>query len=92
MAIFQPSFVVADDDTLVSLKFVAEMRLRQPESEEVCERLRADASLFVTMSYGKVYTISMKKQIDTFSNSYKISTDVDELKISIYEKWLNFIR
>lgn len=92
MSIFQPSFVVSDDDTLIALKFVSELKYSSVDQDKVCERLQGDASLVVTTCHGKIYRISMKRQIDAFSKSFKISDDVEELRLAIYDKWLNYIR
>lgn len=92
-AVFQPDFVVAEDSTLVALKYISEFSYKpEDDMEHTKDLLAGDPCIFVTVVHGKKYKISMLRQIDIFSGKFKISTDVDELRLSIYEKWLNFIK
>lgn len=90
---FQPNFVIAEDNTLIALKFIAALKYQDDSGEEmVFDRLNNDRKLVVITCYGESYKISMKTQLEKFNGKYKVEQDIDNLSLSIYLKWLTFIQ
>lgn len=91
MSNYQPTFVVAEDRTVIALKFVESMNLSREESDLVADKLKGDRIIHVTTSSGNSYAISMQTQIKLLKPQFSISDDPEELRSSIFERWVSFI-
>lgn len=91
MSVFQPSFVIAEDNTVVSLRSVESMNLARDSEEQVVDKLKGDALIEIRTVSGAIYTISIRKQMDIIGKQYKLSDDPGEVRTAIFERWIAFI-
>jgi len=91
MSVFQPSFVIAEDNTVVSLRSVESMNLARDSEEQVVDKLKGDALIEIRTMSGAIYTISMRKQMDIIGKQYKLSDDPGEVRTAVFERWVAFI-
>jgi hypothetical protein len=91
MSVFQPSFVIAEDNTVVSLRSVESMNLARDGEEQVVDRLKGDVFIEIRTLSGATYTISMRKQMEILGKQYKLSDDPGEVRSAIFERWVAFI-
>lgn len=91
MSVFQPSFVIAEDNTVVSLRFVESMNLARDSEEKVVDKLKGDVTLDIRTSSGATYVISARKQMEIIGKQYKLSEDPGEVRTAIFERWVTFI-
>lgn len=87
-AVFRPFIVVADDNTVIALKHIESMNIYREEEEKSVDALKGDVSISVRTVSGAVYMLSMRKQQKIFNTNYSVSSDVKELRDSIFDKWI----
>lgn len=90
MAVFQPSFLVANDNTVVALKFIESMNLSRDVEEQVLDKLKDDVVLEIRTVGGVQYTVSSRHQMEILKQ-YCLSDDPIELRTAIFERWVNIV-
>lgn len=79
--------IVSDDDTFILLRYVESIKENNEPQETVVDKLKGDISLIVTTTSGKVYTISMLHQIETYKD-HDVPQNIYEMRNSILEQWI----
>lgn len=87
--VFQPSFVIAEDNTVVALRFIESMNLTRTDEEQVVDRLKGDSIIDIRTISGNSYVISSIKQMEIIGKQYKLPSDPGEVRTAIFERWLN---
>lgn len=92
MSVYQPVMVVADDGTVISLKYVESMNFIRTDEEQTVDKLRDDCAIDIITISGQRYQISMTMQQDTFGEKYNVPTEPQELRAAIYERWNGLLK
>lgn len=91
MPVFQPSFVIADDNTVVALRFVESMNLARDSEEKVVDKLKGDVTIEIRTASGVSYVISARKQIEIIGKQYKLPDDPGDVRTAIFERWITCV-
>jgi len=92
MATYQPPFLIVEDGTCIAIKYIESLRYTQDTEDQVIDRLSNDAKFDIRTVSGKEYRISAKLQMDEFGTQYSMTTDPEELREEISNKWFYYIR
>lgn len=88
--VFQPSFVIAEDNTAISLRCIESLNLTRDEEDKTVDALKDDKIMVARTVSGVTYMISARKQMAIFGQQYKISTDPVSVRDAIFERWISF--
>lgn len=86
MATYHVNVVVADDGTVIPLRYIETMNFVRDDQDIVADKLRDDCAINVVTISGREFLISMKKQMDTFAQVG--DCDPEDLMAAIYDKWV----
>ena len=87
MSMFQPTTVVSDDRSVISLRYVESVNFTQEDEDAVIEKLRDDLTIKIRTVSGMEHVISMQMQKTVYGTAFKIPSDLKELREAIIERW-----
>lgn len=87
MATYHLNVVVADDGTVIPLRYIESMNFTRDGEEAVIDKLRDDCAINVVTLSGQKFLISMEMQMHTFPNQIQ-GIDPEDLMQAIYDKWI----
>jgi hypothetical protein len=88
---YQPSFVIASDNTVIALLFIESMNFARDGEEQTLDKLRDDNIITVKTAGGSTYTLSARRHIEVLRGRFKFPEDPIELRDAIFERWVNII-
>jgi hypothetical protein len=88
---FPAPFVIADDNTVIALRYVESINMAKDHESTVMDNLKGDATLEIRTAGGVVYTISALRQKDVLSSRFKLRDTPQEIKSDIFERWVGFV-
>ena len=91
MSVFQPTTLVADDKSVVCLRYVESMNLTREDEDAVVETLKDDITIKIRTVSGMDHVISMQMQKTVYGSAFKIPSDLKDLREAIFERWVNVI-
>ena len=91
MSIFHAAFLIAEDNTVISIKFIESMNLAKDREEQTFDKLKDDITLDIKTVSGSEYTISIRRQKEIIGKQYNFPEDLIEIRNCIFEKWITYI-
>jgi hypothetical protein len=88
---YQPSFIIADDNTVVALRHIESINLSRQSDEKVVDNLKGDAVFTVKTVGGNVYEISSLLQKEILGKQYTLPSTPADIKSEIFQRWIAYI-
>lgn len=90
-AVFRPSSIVAEDGTIISLRYVESVSQLSKDEDAVMDKLKDDLTFTVTTVSGYKHTISIKRLVRAYRNEIQFSENMYETYLSVLSRWNNLL-
>lgn len=88
---YRPQTLIADDGTIVALRYVESIGQVSKEEDAVVDKLKDDLTFLVTTVSGFNHTISVKRLVNAYNKECTFDDDMHDIYLAILDRWINLI-